>query len=329
MFKYLISINPLGFMYGSAGAFLSPENLVGKSGAKFPPEAATLSGLYFSINKIQEQFTQAELRDNLYVAGPFWAECDNKQDFYVPIPWHKIIAKHAVDEWKFQDNKWCRETEDKLEPDYRWQKISTWGQPVKAFKNNKNTISDNPWKYVSFLHPKIKKTERCVEDADGLFLENSVQISENICLVYLATYPLERGWYRFGGENHIVEINCEEIKRQRVLQLLQQPIQRSFALITPGVWGSTRFSYRYPQTENFPQQNVQILTDKPVPYRYRAKGQLGRGRYAVPAGSVYVLEAPINQPWWEWDEAWFPIEGFNLKRVGSGLCLPVDIKGVN
>jgi len=50
MFKYLISISPLGLMYGSAGAFLSPENLVGRSGAKFPPDAATLSGLMFSIN---------------------------------------------------------------------------------------------------------------------------------------------------------------------------------------------------------------------------------------------------------------------------------------
>ena len=60
MFKYLISINPLGFMYGSAGAFLSPENLVGRSGAKFPPEAATLSGLIFSINKINEQYNEIQ-----------------------------------------------------------------------------------------------------------------------------------------------------------------------------------------------------------------------------------------------------------------------------
>ena len=36
-FQYLIKISPLGFMYGSAGGFLSPENLVGRAGAKFPP----------------------------------------------------------------------------------------------------------------------------------------------------------------------------------------------------------------------------------------------------------------------------------------------------
>ena len=50
MFKYLIRVHPLGMLYGSAGAFLSPENLVGRSGAKFPPEASTLAGLFFSEN---------------------------------------------------------------------------------------------------------------------------------------------------------------------------------------------------------------------------------------------------------------------------------------
>lgn len=37
MFQYLILIQPLGFLYGSAGRFLSPENLVGRSGTSFPP----------------------------------------------------------------------------------------------------------------------------------------------------------------------------------------------------------------------------------------------------------------------------------------------------
>jgi CRISPR-associated protein Cmr3 len=327
MFKYLITINPLGFMYGSAGAFLSPENLVGRSGAKFPPEAATLSGLIFSNNKTNEQFPHEELKQNLFVAGPFWAKINDKQDFYVPIPWNKIIAKKGVDEWSIKNGKWQLEKkQEKLEPDYRWQTITSWGNPPQTLISNKS-IADNPWKFVSFLHPKIQQTQRYVEDG-GLFLENSVQILEDTCLVYLSTYPLENGWYRFGGENHIVEIECEEIKRKKVLELLNKPIQRSFALITPGVWGSTRFSFRYPQHDTFPQQNIQILTDKPVPYRYRAKGQLGRGRYAVPAGSVYVLETPLNKSWWNWEETWFPHEGYSIKKVGCGLCLPIDIKGV-
>jgi CRISPR-associated protein Cmr3 len=327
MFKYLIIINPLGFMYGSAGAFLSPENLVGRSGAKFPPEASTLSGLIFSINKTQRQFAQEELRTNLFVAGPFWAKSKAKQDFYIPIPWNKIIAKKGVDEWTLKDGNWHRQhNNDNLEPDYRWQTVSSWGITSNALRNNKS-VSDNPWKFVPFLHPKIKECERCVEDSDGLFLENSVQIPEDICLVYLSTHPVSKGWYRFGGENHIVEIECEEIKRDKVLKLFNQPIQRAFALIAPGVWGSNRISHRYPQQDNFPKP-VQMLTDKPIPYRYRAKGQLGRGRYAVPAGSVYVLEEPINKPWWEWSEEWFPNEGYSLKRVGCGLCLPIEIKGV-
>ncbi|MFM7366708.1 MAG: CRISPR-associated protein, partial [Sphaerospermopsis kisseleviana] len=79
---------------------------------------------------------------------------------------------------------------------------------------------------------------------------------------------------------------------------------------------------------SFPE-TVQMLTDKPVPYRFRSQGTLGRGRYAVPAGSVYVLKEPINKPWWEWDEKWFPNEGYSLKKLGCGLCLPVEIEGVN
>ncbi|TVR08330.1 MAG: CRISPR-associated protein, partial [Phormidium sp. GEM2.Bin31] len=45
MFPYLITIRPLGILYASAGGFLSPENLVGRAQAKFPPDAYTLSGL--------------------------------------------------------------------------------------------------------------------------------------------------------------------------------------------------------------------------------------------------------------------------------------------
>lgn len=329
MFKYLITIKPLGLMYGSAGAFLSPENLVGRSGAKFPPEAATLSGLIFSINKTTETFTQNELNANLFVAGPFWAKLESKQNFYIPIPWNKIIAKKAVDEWQLKDSKWELENKsEKLEPDYRWQTIDSWVTPTKAIRIDKyKSVADHPWKYVSFLHPKIKHSERCVQDSDGLFLENSVQMSEDTCLVYLSTYPIENGWYRFGGENHLVEIESEEIKNKKFLNLLNQPIKRTFALVTPGIWGSNRFSSRHPQHESFPQ-TMEMLTDKPVPYRYRAKGNLGRGRYAVPSGSVYVLTEPLNKSWWEWDEAWFPKEGYSLKRLGCGLCLPIDIKGV-
>ncbi len=327
MFKYLISINPLGFMYGSSGAFLSPENLVGRSGTKFPPEAAALSGLILGKSKERGdgQKQQKQLRENLKVAGPFWAKIGEEQNFYVPIPWHKIISKKGVGEWYIKDNQWSKkDSDDKLEPDYKWQTISSWKFPAKAFKDSKTAVAANPWKFVSFLHPKIQKGQRCVEKEDGLFLENSVQIPDDICLIYLSTETVEKGWYRFGGENHIVEIDCKPIN-DKVIQLLNQPIERQFALIVPGVWGSTRFSYRYPQHENFPKPKL-ILTDKPITYRYRAKQQLGRGRYAVPAGTVCILDKPLGKPWWEWDEKWFPNEGISLKNMGCGLCLPVEIK---
>ena len=327
MFQYLISINPLGFMYGSAGAFLSPENLVGRSGAKFPPDAATLAGLMFSINKINKEYSQEKLRDNLYVTGPFWAKSNNKQNFFVPIPWHKIISKKGFGEWKIENDEWKLEKNiDKPETDYRWQTITSWKTAAQEL-NKPDKIADNPWKFVSFLHPKIQTNQRCTEDSDGLFLENSVQIPDDVCLVYLSTYPIDNGWYRFGGENHIVEISCDKIN-QRTVDTLNQPIGKSFALITPGVWGSNRISHRQPQHDTFPE-TMQMLTDKPVPYRYRSEGTLGRGRYAVPAGSVYVLKEPINKSWWEWDETWFPKEGYSLKKVGCGLCLPVKIEGVN
>ncbi|CEJ47834.1 type III-B CRISPR module-associated Cmr3 family protein [Umezakia ovalisporum] len=326
MFKYLISINPLGFMYGSAGAFLSPENLVGRSGAKFPPEAATLSGLIFSVNKITGQVTQTELRDNLYVTGPFWAKSNNKQNFFIPIPWHKIISRKGIGEWKIENGEWQLEKDiDKREPGYRWQTIDSWETSCMGLKKSKS-VADSPWKYVSFLHPKIQSQERCVEKSDGLFLENCVQIPDDVCLVYLSTYPIDNGWYRFGGENHIVEISCVELN-EKTIDTFNQPIGKSFALITPGIWGSNRISYRQPQHDTFPE-TIRMLTDKPVSYRYRSQGTLGRGRYAVPAGSVYVLKEPINKPWWKWDEAWFPKEGYSLKKVGCGLCLPVEIKGV-
>ncbi len=338
MFKYIIYMTPLGMMYGSAGAFLSPENLVGRSGAKFPPEAATLSGLIFSINKISQESLpkeerdklQKKLREYLFVAGPFWTNReDDRQNFYVPIPRSKIISKKEVNEWIFDNGKFTYEQQnlENIESDYQWQRVTAWGQPNQLLKENQS-VAATPWKFVSQLHPSLEDGQRCVKPKDSLFLEYSVQIPEDISIVYLSNYPIENGWYRFGGENHLVEIESEEITYLDIIQLLEKPVERSFALITPGIWGSTRFSYRYPQQASFPSTNIQMLTDKPIPYRYRAKGQLGRGRYAVPAGSVYVLETPINKSWWNWDEEWFPNEGYSLKRVGAGLCLPIEIKGV-
>ena len=110
MFKFLIVIRPLGLLYGSAGAFLSPENLVGRSGAKFPPDAGTLSGLILATNQEQKFTDHQELKTNLAVAGAFWAESDYPENFFVPIPRSRIVGEKNkdFDEWEIGRAS-CRE----------------------------------------------------------------------------------------------------------------------------------------------------------------------------------------------------------------------------
>ncbi|NQE35543.1 type III-B CRISPR module-associated Cmr3 family protein [Microcoleus asticus] len=368
-FQYLIAVSPLGFMYGSAGAFLSPENLVGRSGSKFPPDSAALAGLFLNANREQKFASHQELRDKLVISGPFWAKQDTPKQFYVPIPWHQVIAEKEDDEWVFvkkksnepgivevDKDKWClgqhqweRQNKD-LKPEYSWQSIDAWNLPAEELRERK-AIAKAPWEFVSFLHPKIKSEERHVVEKNGLFLESAVQLGEDYCLVYLSNYEIPNGWYRLGGEGHLVEIKSHPLsEKHKINRLLnsKNKIQQAFALITPGVWGSNKLSYRYPHHPSFPRQGLKMLTDKPVPYRYRighsrkeeetegegsrydAKktGRLSRGRYAVPAGSVYVFKHSLELTWWDFPDEWFPKEGFPLKHLGCGLCLPIDIQGL-
>jgi CRISPR-associated protein Cmr3 len=337
MFKYLVIVSPLGFLYASAGAFLSPENLVGRSGAKFPPDAATLAGLFFSENKSNQIAPHDQLKHELVVSGPFWARQKEEENFYVPLPRHRIIESGKDDEWKLNaQRKWERDPQKQdIEAEYRWQSIDSWKRPKTSDIRKNNEMGRAPWEYVSFLHPQMKPDERHVLAKDGLFLENAVQMDEDFCLVYLSTYALPDGWYRFGGEGHMVEISCQEISPDSTIhQLLATKIQKACALLTPGVWGSNHLSYRYPKHSDFPNEGMKMLTDKPIPYRYRIgqrsteRGRLGRGRYAVPPGTVYVFKKALDKTWWEFPEDWFPREGLPLKHLGCGLCLPVEIDGV-
>ncbi len=338
MFKYLITVMPLGLLYGSAGAFLSPDNLVGRSGAKFPPDAATLAGLFFGANKQMEIADHETLKYQLHVAGPFWAKSlEDAESFYVPIPRHRIIAQGDEDEWRLDERrKWQRDSDPKkqeLEAEYRWQRIDSWSQSTRQIR--KESAEKVPWLPLTFLHPQMQQEQRHVLEQDGLFLESAVQMDEDSCLVYLSTHAIPDGWYRFGGEGHMVEISSQAIAPEsKINKLLNTKIQKAFALITPGVWGSKNLSYRYPKHEAFPRGGMQTLTDKPVPFRYRIghrateRGRLGRGRYGVPAGTVYALKEPLDKTWWEFPEEWFPREGFPLKHLGCGLCLPVAIQGL-
>lgn len=371
-FRSLITVSPLGLMYGSSGGFLSPENLVGRSNTKFPPDSATLAGLLLNANREQKWIDPEQLKKELIVAGPFWAKQDKPKAFYVPISRHRLVAKEDDDEWilkpkpketsvkvqsaenansqwQLNQQRWHRQKQD-LEPAYSWQIIDSWDKSTDELREQK-VIAEVPWRSASFLHPKMKPNERHVVDEDGLFLENAVQLPDDICLIYLTNIDQTNlqpfsGWYRLGGEGHLVEIENHALSEKHIInRLLRQKIHHAFALITPGVWGSNNLSYRYPQQSSFPNQDLKLLTDKAVPYRYRigqahkekavgndrynsnATGRLSRGRYAVPVGSVYVFREPLNMSWWDFPEDWFPKEGFPLKHLGCGLCLPVDIQG--
>jgi CRISPR-associated protein Cmr3 len=187
-----------------------------------------------------------------------------------------------------------------------------------------------------------------------------MSLNPNVCLVYLSNAEIKPGWYRFGGEGHMVNISCPELANPTAEKLLNAPVGQYFALITPGIWGSNRLSYREPRylkkgvasrhllepTDSDLQiveewRGAAILTERAIPFRYRLGDRkdenkqnihkpnqpklLSRGRYAVPAGSVYVLQEPLNKSWQEWDEDWFPKEGPSLKHWGCGLALPLKI----
>lgn len=332
MFKYLISIEPLGLLYGSAGRFLSPENLVGRSGQSFPPSSATLSGIFAA------QYGNADVQP-LKVAGPFWGRADEvdrnqqsaDQNFYVPAPYRYVVQNNqsqklywCADASHLEQGQWL--TEESKSPtgkssrDY-WISIRDWDNPTSFEKG--------PWEFLPHLHPRLQLEQRKVEEGD-LFLENGVQLSPEARLVYLSNMPLPDGWYRFGGEGHMVSVKTHDLS-EPIQKQLSEPVGQAFAIIVPAVWGSNRLSQRWPAA--WEAEIATIMTARPVNFRYRlgdnprgtnkqAK-RLSRGRYAVPAGSVYVRKTPLALPWYEWDNEWFPKEGPRLNRWGCGLSLPL------
>jgi CRISPR-associated protein Cmr3 len=329
MFKYLIAIEPLGLLYGSAGRFLSPENLVGRSGTSFPPSAATVSGLFAAA-------LGNDAVQSLQLAGAFWAktsELARSQNFYVPTPLHYCIKQGQIrdrlipqgQEWHYASGK---PPTEKLGSG-GWVAIADWQNPQRIY--------ESPWEFLPHLHPRLETTQRRVavpqeedEMQGSLFLENSVQMHPDTCLVYLSNMPLEPGWYRFGGEGHLADVQCLPIaSNSPISSLLQKPVGHTFALISPAVWGSNRLSSRYPPQWEADVQT--LLTERPRMFRYRMGGtdklkRLSRGRYAVPAGTVYVMGRSLPK-WHQWEEEWFPKEGVYYNRWGCGLALPIDLGG--
>ncbi|MGB7439504.1 MAG: type III-B CRISPR module-associated Cmr3 family protein [Coleofasciculaceae cyanobacterium] len=348
MFCHLIIIQPLGFLYGSVGPFLSPDNLVGRSGNSFPPSAATVSGLYAAqysqpgTNERGETTQRLDLPD-LILTGPFWAYTENPQNFYVPTPFNYLAEMNPPED----EQEICQ---GKITEKLTWNGDRKQWQPLKVGKfdtetwlpinewEKAETVSKEPWRYLPHLHPRLEIDQRRVDtnlERGSLFLENSVQMHPDTCLVYLTNTPIDEGWYRFGGEGHLVDVQCQQITNEKLLGLLNKPVEDNFALITPAVWGSNRFSYRFPTTrqgeawKKVPEwENGQIFTERPLPFRYRLGGtgetkRLARGRYAVPAGTVYVLKEPLKESWFDWNESWFPCEGYSYKRWGCGFALPL------
>jgi CRISPR-associated protein Cmr3 len=322
MFKYLVAIEPLGLLYGSAGRFLSPENLVGRSGTSFPPSAATVSGLFAAA-------LGNEAVQDLQLAGAFWAQTDElatTQNFYVPLPLHYYVEQGKIRRLVVEDQVWH------YPDDIPNQKVESGGWVAIEQWHNPQQVAQNPWKFLPHLHPRLELAQRRVavpqddETQGSLFLENSVQMQPGVCLVYLANRAIEPGWYRFGGEGHMADVRCLEMTPERK-QLLRTPVGQTFALIAPAVWGSNRLSSRYPPQWDDHVQT--LLTDRPRPFRYRMGGKdtlkrLSRGRYAVPAGTVYVLNKALPC-WQEWEQEWFPKEGVYYNRWGCGLALPIAL----
>ncbi|MBE7385866.1 MAG: CRISPR-associated protein Cmr3 [Leptolyngbya sp. SIO1E4] len=387
-FTHRILIQPLGLLYGSKGRFLSPENLVGRSGSHFPPDTPTLSGLFAAHYR-----GDRSILDDLKLAGPFWAKHSQPASVYVPTPSHcgamfhrevmvdglvnsdfcfkdglvSLFSYWQEDCWQSYATQWAESEDYKKYPDATWIAVSDWPK-VRSLAAFQKTLADgqtipvktSPWKAVPHLHPRLREDERRSvgkEDNQGsLFLEYGIQLHPEVCLVYLSTVPLPEGSYRFGGEGHIVQVTSEPIQPEEpICQLLDTPteLDKSFAIACPAVWGSNRLSYRAPFRDkdsgalSWPDNPVKaLLTQRPSAFRFRLGNQqdssgqsvhgerqpklLSRGRYAVPAGSIYVLEKPL-EPWRNWpsgrwpDEGWFPYEGFSFKRWGCALALPLEI----
>jgi CRISPR-associated protein Cmr3 len=375
--QHIITISPLGMLYGSAGPFLSPENLVGRSGDRFPPSSTTVAGLYGAT-----QWQGIDSLNDLYIVGPFWAKRDAVQNFYVPTPLNFRVQYnadsgkyHIVDRWQWNEDKgWqlSSETKEKKAANNTWVAIEHWSQLQNSSSatttlNIPVAITEDIWKYHPHLHPRLEEDQRRVlippkdePESDmpaqpgSLFLENGVQLNPDYCLIYLSSRELEKGWYRFGGEGHLAEVECHPITDSNLQKLLSQPVGQCFSLVTPAVWGTQRFSYRFPvpsgDQSNQAQQNLYaipphiqstqetpissfwqlkaLMTERPIPFRFRLGGEpgktkrLSRGRYGVPAGTVYQLAESLGS-WQDWQKEWFPQEGYSYKHWGCGFALPL------
>ncbi len=306
------------------------------------------------------------------------------QNSYVPTPLNFRVKYnadsdqyHIEERWQWDEAKgWhlrCK-TKEKKAASNTWVSIEHWSQLQNSSStttlNIPVTTTTNIWKYHPHLHPRLEEEQRKVliipkepsetTESDmpaqpgSLFLENGVQLNPDYCLIYLSSRKLADGWYRFGGEGHLAEVECHPITDINLQTLLDQPVGQCFSLITPAVWGTQRLSYRFPvpsgdrstqppQTLHAIPTHIQsaqetpissfwnltaLMTERAVPFRFRLGGnkgetkRLSRGRYGVPAGTVYQLAESLGS-WQDWQKEWFPQEGYSYKHWGCGFALPL------
>lgn len=359
-FTHRLELRPLGYLYGSTGPFLSPDSLVGKAGRHFPPHAMTLAGL------VATTVADADQLKSYQFAGPFWAWNRQPANIYVPTPLNCLVKHQQIQhqmawhqerqQWQaWIEGQWQTPEDGKHHQTGTWLDIETWAQ-LDPTQPRSLTVTTAPWQFTPHLHPKLQLDQRKTVAENGLFLESAVQLHPDACLVYLCNHAVAEGWYRFGGEGHLVDLTCHEIKGTPLATLLNRPCDRAFATITPAVWGSNRRSLRSPLTANdnitpvWPRGEepnpgnaigiTALLTGKPLPQRHRigkpvpqhrppdireSPSLLSRGRHALPAGTVYVLDEGLGRSWQDWPLSWFPTEGYSYKRFGSGLALPLNV----
>lgn len=341
-FAHLLLLEPLGLLYGSSGRLLSPEALTGRVTEHFPPDSPALAGLLASRLPRSEVW-------GLTTAGPFWLHPE--QGLMLPAPmtllqerdpsgerysnrrlaWLQSDGEQAPSGWRPIDGQ----KPPRKAPSGGWISLSDWprvpehGTPIR--------IHDNPWREVPQLHPRLQEDQRIGAGEGALFLEYAIALQPGVTLAYLSSHAIPEGVYRFGGEGHLVQLRRAPIPGA-LLNLLTQPLTAPFALITPGVWGGPKLSLREPIITEGGRgvhpwhrggQPPGILTDKPRPWRHRLGGgdnghrRLSRGRWAMPAGSCYQIEGDALAPWDQWEECWFPREGFSFKQLGTALAVPL------
>lgn len=350
-FHHLILLEPLGLLYGSSGRLLSPEALTGRANEHFPPDSPACAGV------LAGQLTRAQVWD-LHTAGPFWQHPD--KGLMVPAPFTLLQEVEAGIRFSTRRLVWREgDADDALSPSgWRpsdgqepprkapsggWIALSDW--PLVGLPGESIAIHANPWRAVPHLHPKLQDAQRVSAGDGALFLEYGIALEPGVALAYLSSHAVPEGVYRFGGEGHVVQLRHGAIP-QALESLLRQPLATPFALITPGVWGGPKLSIREPiitragrglypwRPEGHPPG---LLTDKPRPWRHRLgagdgqpdaggspkRRRLARGRWAVPAGSCYRVRGKLLPPWLQWEEDWFPKEGFSFKQLGTALALPI------